>query len=61
MITWKVNITYNSLIAYLFFQEIGGVRLATSKTEGGFIQIVLTDEGNGTNTLQKLSVHCFCY
>lgn len=44
---------YFSLFAYLFFQEIDGVRLATSKTEKGFVQIVLTDEENGIEPLTK--------
>lgn len=44
---------YFSLFAYLFFQEIDGVRLATSKTEKGFVQIVLTDEENGIEALTK--------
>ncbi|KAK2560057.1 Protein amnionless [Acropora cervicornis] len=46
------------------FHEIDGVRLATSKTEGGFIQIVLTDEGNekafrvaGTEVLSQSTVN----
>ncbi|XP_044180827.1 protein amnionless-like isoform X1 [Acropora millepora] len=38
---------YRSLLMNISHEEIDGVRLATSKTEGGFIQIVLTDEGNG--------------
>ena len=33
----------------LFLQEYEGVTVATSKTEGGFVQVVLTDQENGIN------------
>ena len=36
-----------TLIYVLFFQEYDGVSLGTSKTEKGFVQMVLTDDENG--------------
>ena len=47
---WAVS-QKHTLIHYfyctLFVQEYEGVSVATSKTQAGFVQVVLTDQENG--------------